>query len=769
MIMTNNDESTLVVILDSYDSPRALRDITDSSFHYIDIICRKHDVERFKTLNPSNGVFYCVENIDYNEYAQHMNTIKNSRSSINAIALSSNSEMLIEIVEQLRNHFNISEFNKYLNTQSFIDKYEIKMILSRAGISTPKVFDAIEHDVELLMQKKISPVFLKLKIGTARDTPHFLKTIEDFKTLQKVDMNMYFIEEFIEGNEYKVIGVIRNSVIKFFAIFCSDTSYVDYYVRRLPKVELLVLDTETRSTVESICHSILKTLSYTDGTFAVELIKSKADEKFYFLSAKKRLRDRSLLKLLMKYGIDLSVQMIRIDSFLEPEQLRLPDATCLAVVTKPIPNTDTNLIFDSVNLVDKHKYSTLIEIETPDTGELMQDYDNVNAIFASYDENLLLKEVDSCRESLKITFRSTCLPNKIIYDLRSDTLTLQNEGMKYAMLSAIVGDAAFGEDETVNQLENYCASLFRKEAALFVSTGTMTNQVSIKAHTRPGEEVITDAAYHINFYESAQTAAFCGVTLNLIRAENGIITVTDIKNAIDSKPRSFLYAKPSLIFLENTVNAAGGTVFPIEELKAIKSFATDCGLAVHMDGARVLNACVVSGLKPCDIACYTDSISMCFSKGLGAPFGSILCGSKSFIEKAKIAKKWFGGTLHQSGYMAAAALYALNENWEMILRKDHEHARLIAIQLSEILPKSNIRKVETNIVIVDLVNVVEDKSIALETLKLNGILAFPWNGNTIRFVTSRNISDKDAITAARIIRNVFEKLIACRHKKMENF
>ena len=756
MMEKNASASNLIILMDSYDSSRGLREITDSTFDHIDFICFKKDSERVALLKEKDGILCSVDEIEYEQYVACVNTIKNTRRSINAIALSSRKETLVKIAARLRTDFNIPIGTRDDVATLFVDKYEMKKRAINAEICTSIMVHATTEEAKLLIKKTGLPIVLKARNETGSKGVHILRSDEDLKIIEEIDSQDYLVEQFIDGETYRVDGIVQNRQVQFFVVFHDYPSCFDFFNNRLNLAELLVVDPKIRFEVEAISNSIVKAFDYSNGIFHLELLRNKKDEKFYFLEVAARPGDGVARKLMVKFGVDLMIQMIRIDSGLEPETVMLPEATYMGGIWVLTPDPNRSFVFDSINLPEKHTYKTLIEIEAPCTGEVMQEHDSASAYFSSTNEALVKQEVDRCQQMLKVTYRLTAFSIKSEIDLRSDTFTLQNEGMKNAMMSASMGDAAFGEDDTVNRLEDYCASFFGKEAALFIPTGTMANQIAIRAHTKPGDEIITDASYHINFYESAQTAALGGVTLNLTHADRGLITVKDIQNAIDSKPRGPLYAKPTLIFLENTVSAGGGTVLSMEELRAIKAYAGLHGLIVHIDGARFLNACVALNSRPCEVAAYADSIGMCFAKGLGAPFGSVLAGSRDFIEKVKVYRKWFGGTLHQAGYMAAAALYSLNENWEAILKRDHDHAKLIESDLLKVLPREKIVKVETNIVIVDLNGIVDDKSLILGAMKQQGVLAIPWSGNTIRFVTSRNISREEAMAAAASIRNVFE-------------
>ncbi|CAF1520739.1 unnamed protein product [Adineta steineri] len=755
MTVQNVSASTLVVLMDSYESSRTLRDITDSVFNHIDFICFKKDSERVALLKEKDGIICSVDSIEYEQYVACLNTIKNIRGSISAIALSSRKETLVKIAARLRANFNIPIGTRDSVATLFVDKYEMKKRAIEVDIRTSAMVQATVEEAILLIEKTSLPIVLKLRNETGSKGVHILRSNEDLKIIEQLDPQDYLIEQFIDGETYRVDGIVQNQQVQFFVVFHDYPSCFDFFNSRINLAELLVSDPKTRFEVEAISNSVVKEFGYSNGIFHLELLKNKKDGKFYFLEIAARPGGGVARKLMVKFGVDLMIQMIRIDSGLNPEIVMLPEAVYMGGVWVPTPDRNRTFVFDSINLPGKHKYKTLTEIEAPPAGKIMQEYDTISAYFSSNNEALVKQEVTQCQQMLKATYRSTAVSNKSVVDLRSDTLTLQNDGMKNAMMSVSVGDAAYGEDDTVNQLEDYCASFFGKEAALLISTGTMANQIAIRAHTKPGDEVVTDASYHINYYESAQTAAIGGVTLNLTHANRGLITVNDIQNAIGSKPRGSMYAKPTLIFLENTVNVSGGAVLSMDELRAIKAYADLHSLIVHIDGARLLNACIASNSRPHEVAAYADSVGMCFTKGLGAPFGAVLAGSRDFIEKIKVYRKWFGGTLHQVGYMAASALYSLDENWEAIFKRDHEHAKLIEAELLKVVPCKQVSKVETNIVIVDLNGIADDKSLILDAMKQQGVLALPWNGNTIRFVTSRNISRDEAVAAAAIIRNVF--------------
>lgn len=341
-----------------------------------------------------------------------------------------------------------------------------------------------------------------------------------------------------------------------------------------------------------------------------------------------------------------------------------------------------------------------------------------------------------------------------LIDLRSDTLTQACHKMREAIFSANIGDDGYEEDETTLELESYCADFFEKEAALFVTSGTMSNQIAIRYYTNPGDEIILDSSYHINYYEAGPTIDLGKVYLNTSNSKDGILTVSAIEEAISNKHRSELYNFPTLICVENTINAHGGKIFPIEELTKIYNFSRKHSIPIHMDGARLLNATVATGISPKKYAAYVDSLTVCFSKGLGAPYGSILMGTKSFIQKVKKYRKWYGGGLHQSGFMAAAALYAIKNNIPR-LAIDNHIAKKFAELLSDIeLLNVDPVLVETNIIMLDVSQLgITSFDFVKEAKKMN-ILLYPWSKYCVRAVTYSGITIEDIINATVRLKKV---------------
>ncbi len=328
----------------------------------------------------------------------------------------------------------------------------------------------------------------------------------------------------------------------------------------------------------------------------------------------------------------------------------------------------------------------------------------------------------------------------MIANLISDTVTKPTPAMHRAMMAAEVGDDVFREDPTVRALEEYAAGLLGHEAALFCPSGTMTNQIAIKVHTRPLDEVICDEMSHIFQYEVGGYAFHSGVGINLLRGPNGIVTPEMVQSAI--KPRQDWLPISRLVVLENTCNKGGGSVYALGAIAAIREVCRAHGLALHLDGARLFNALVETGDLPADHGQYFDSISICLSKGLGAPVGSLLIGQRDFIAEARRVRKAMGGGMRQAGYLAAAGLYALQHHVER-LADDHAHARLLASALAELPDVENIRPVDTNIVIFD-VKKPHTAATALAALAELGVKASAFGPMTIRLVTHLDV-DKAGI------------------------
>jgi len=332
-------------------------------------------------------------------------------------------------------------------------------------------------------------------------------------------------------------------------------------------------------------------------------------------------------------------------------------------------------------------------------------------------------------------------------NLLSDTVTKPTPGMLKAMWAAEVGDDVFREDPTVNELEAYVAERTGHEAALFCPSGTMANQIALKVHTRPMDEVICDETSHIFQYEVGGYAFHSGIGVNLLRSPNGILQAEQIGAAV--KPLQDWLPRSTLCVIENTNNKGGGGCYSLEGLQAIGATCREKKLALHLDGARLFNAIVARGYTPKQVGECVDSMSLCLSKGLGAPIGTVLTGKSAFIAEARRVRKAMGGGMRQVGYMAAAGLYAL-QNQVTRLEEDHRHARQLADTLLTLPWVEGIRPVETNIVIFDLKAPVTPAEF-LEKLAAQGIKASAFGPQAIRFVTHLDVD-------AEMIRKVVEAL-----------
>lgn len=281
-------------------------------------------------------------------------------------------------------------------------------------------------------------------------------------------------------------------------------------------------------------------------------------------------------------------------------------------------------------------------------------------------------------------------------DLRSDTVTRPGAAMLDCMMHAKVGDDVFEEDPTVNRLEAVAAEMFGREAAIYCPTGTMSNQIAIKCHTHPGDEIICEKSSHVYLYEGGGIAFNAGAQVKLIDGDRGRVKATQVKDAIN--PDDVHKPRTSLVSLENTANRGGGSCYRIADILPVKSVCTEAGIALHLDGARLFNALVANNETPEQYGQLFDTISICLNKGLGCPIGSILIGNKKFIRQARRIRKVFGGGMRQAGFMAASGLYALQHNIKR-LELDHIHARQIALSLQQKSFVGQLLPVETNIII----------------------------------------------------------------------
>jgi threonine aldolase len=328
-------------------------------------------------------------------------------------------------------------------------------------------------------------------------------------------------------------------------------------------------------------------------------------------------------------------------------------------------------------------------------------------------------------------------------DLRSDTVTQPTAEMRKAMAEAEVADDVYGEDPTMNRLHELAAKIFQKEAAIFVPSGTMGNQVAIRCHTQHGQEIICEERAHFINLESATVAAFSGCQPRTIYGEDGVITWAQIKKKI--APPAYYRAQTGLIELENTGSLTGGTVFPQDVADEICDGAHEMGLRVHLDGARIFNAATAMGKPVADIARKFDSVMFCLSKGLCAPVGSMLVGSKAFIDKARVFRKAMGGGMRQAGVLAAAGLIALEKMPER-LQEDHDNAKLLAEGLAEIKGiKIDAKKVRTNILVFNVVGTGMDTTVFSHKLAAQNVLAAGIDAEQMRFVTHNDVSREDCV------------------------
>jgi len=324
----------------------------------------------------------------------------------------------------------------------------------------------------------------------------------------------------------------------------------------------------------------------------------------------------------------------------------------------------------------------------------------------------------------------------MIIDYRSDTVTKPTPAMHEAMMQAKIGDDVFGEDPSINQLEEQAAALFGMEAGLYCPSGTMTNQIAIKCHTQPGDEVICDESSHIYQYEGGGIAFNSGASVKLLTGDRGRITAEQIEAAIN--PDDVHRANTSLVSLENTSNRGGGSCYNFEEIKKIQALCQQHKLAFHLDGARLWNALVAKNETPAQYGEAFDSISVCLSKSLGCPVGSILLGTQALIKKGRRVRKAFGGGMRQAGFMAAAGIYALENNINR-LAEDHEHAKQVAVAIATKEFVQQVLPVETNIIIFELKADLTAAAL-VEKLKQNGILGYAIAKNRVRLVIHLDIT-----------------------------
>ncbi len=341
-------------------------------------------------------------------------------------------------------------------------------------------------------------------------------------------------------------------------------------------------------------------------------------------------------------------------------------------------------------------------------------------------------------------------------DLRSDTVTRPTPEMRRAMMEAEVGDDVYGEDPTVNRLEEQAAEVAGKQAALFVPTGTMGNTIAVKLHTEHGQEVICDSHAHILDYELSMVAWFSGCVIRAIPTSDGILSWEEVKPLI--KPVNPHTASTGLVEIENTHNMCGGTVYPIETIYEICDGAHEQGLKVHMDGARIFNAAEATGMPVREICAPADTVMFCFSKGLGAPAGSVLAGPKHLISKGRLYRKRLGGGMRQVGVLAAACLVALEDSPKK-LAADHANARFLAEGLARI-PGIQPRPVATNIVIFDVTGAGVAPAALSVQLKRRGILMNAINDRQVRAVTHYDVTREDCAQALSAVAEAVAEAVA---------
>ena len=340
---------------------------------------------------------------------------------------------------------------------------------------------------------------------------------------------------------------------------------------------------------------------------------------------------------------------------------------------------------------------------------------------------------------------------KKLIDLRSDTVTKPSPEMRKTMYEAEVGDDVFKEDPTVNNLEEYIAELLGKEAALYVPSGMMGNQLCLNVLTDPGDEVICDREAHIFNYESSSPARLSGIQLYPLDGKLGVLTAELVEPYI--RTTAYHMPRTKVIEVENTHNRAGGTIQPIKNIIELEKIARKHNLYYHLDGARMWNACVETGITPKEYASHFDTVSCCFSKGLGAPVGSAISGSKEFIKEAYRVRKAWGGGMRQVGILAAAALYAVKNNVDR-LKEDHRRAKRLADRInSNPNLEINMEAVQTNILLFTPIKMVPDEGLKL--CKEKGLLLTPGTVNSLRAVTHLDVNDEDIENAANILDEVF--------------
>jgi len=342
--------------------------------------------------------------------------------------------------------------------------------------------------------------------------------------------------------------------------------------------------------------------------------------------------------------------------------------------------------------------------------------------------------------------------NDVSIDLRSDTVTRPSQEMLQAMITSPLGDDVLGDDPTVNALQDRCASLFGKEAACFVPSGTMANQLAIRAQTQPGDEIIVHGESHIVRYEAGAAAALSGCSFAIASGERGFFTSEDVRDLVREEDAHLGNSK--LVSLENTHNRGGGSIWSIEQLVDVCETAHDLGLLTHLDGARIWHAIVETGVDAATWARPFDTVSACFSKGLGCPAGSIVVGNRNTIHRVHRFRKQFGGTMRQTGILAGAAIYALDHNIDR-LSINHQHAKLLAEGLDKLAGITcNVHNTDSNLIFFDLDPRIGDGAGFCRQLWNNGVLAEALDRQRIRFVTHLGITSQQVDQALKVVSNL---------------
>jgi threonine aldolase len=360
------------------------------------------------------------------------------------------------------------------------------------------------------------------------------------------------------------------------------------------------------------------------------------------------------------------------------------------------------------------------------------------------------KRVKTTGNIFHICSKNPTIPTMQKIDLRSDTVTMPDEKMLSAMLSAKAGDMVLNEDPSVSQLEEKTASMFGMQAAAYCPSGTMTNQIAIKVHTRPGDEVICSMQSHIYLYEGGGIAFNSGASVALTDSPDGTFSADEVLARVN--PDDPHKAHSRLVVIENSANRGGGKIWNFNEILRIKEVCRENDLSLHLDGARIFNALAETKQTPADYGLVFDSVSVCLSKGLGAPVGSLLIGSSDFIKQAKRVRKVMGGTMRQAGYIAAAGIYALENNIQR-LKTDHKNAKSIGEVLRQSKKVKTLMPVETNIIIFELDEGISAENIA-GILSEKGVLVNVVDRRTIRMVTHLNVTNEMTGYVCEILRTI---------------